>query len=90
MSNGRSQNSNTGLSDLQITMSCTLSVPLKLDSPSESIPSAQEERDELMGQKALPKPPRTRHLIFQNGFGWGRILPYDYQGDFSSNFELNH
>ena len=30
VSNGRSQNSNTGLSDLQITMPCTVSVPLKL------------------------------------------------------------
>ena len=41
------------------------------DSPSESFPSAQEERDELMNQTALPKPLRTLHLIFQNGFGLG-------------------
>lgn len=51
MSNGRSQNSSTGLSDLQITVSCTLSVSLKLHSPSESIPRAQEERGELMSKK---------------------------------------
>lgn len=46
--NGRSQNSNTSSSDLQITMPCV--VYLKLlnpDSPSESFPVAQEERDEL-------------------------------------------
>lgn len=71
VSNGRSQNSNTSLSDLQITMPCSVSVPLKLDSPSESFPSAQEERDELINQTALPKPLRTLHLIFQKGFGLG-------------------
>lgn len=71
VSNGRGQDSNTDLSDLQIPMPCTVSVPLKLDSPSESSPNAQEERDELMNQTALPKPLRTLHLIFQNGFGLG-------------------
>ena len=48
-----------------------LYLPLKLDSPSESSPNAQEERDELMNQTALPKPLRTLRLIFQNGFGLG-------------------
>lgn len=69
--NGQSQNSNTGPALLLISLPGTVSVPLKLDSPSESISSAQEEKDGPMSQTALPKSLRTQHLIFQSGFGSG-------------------
>lgn len=59
VSEGWSQNSNTGLSNLQISVPFTVSEPLKLKSASESVSQCSGgQRKGLMSHIALPKPQR--------------------------------
>lgn len=85
VSDGWIQNSNTGLSSLQISVSFTVSVPVKLESPSESMSQCcGGERNELMSDIALPKPQRIPSHLPE--WVWiRRVLPYDYHGGFGSN-----